>query len=428
MNKEFSFKNYVIYAFRYWLVIAICSVVGLGAGLTYGIISNRSKGITYEGQIVISGISKFEGDTEETTENQTNFYNTIKDRTLNALCDKIIRDGLYDELAAEWKELSEFSGVDAQTEFFKALDVQRGEYQVYVSFTQKKDEKSISEFSREVVNKYIAKAVAYAKIIEPAIDGNEKIIFTDARLKLLDANVVSMGIIKGSILGAVAGFVLSLIAMFAVYFIDRRITSYGDIAAFTGKRLLGVYRGEAEQEVCPLIDCELNGNKVLLVCGSENTVEKVSELYTAYAVESGHKALLVRFGKNASEQDTLGDFIKGKDLSECVAEEYGASVLCGEKSWRLLLKNSDKFDELKKEYGRIVLSSPYYGDGSLGVFSSICDRVVFAIDQSSAKIKDVGFMVQELQSGDKAAGTVIEKAGRSFVGGKTYFETAEEEY
>ena len=63
----------------------------------------------------------------------------------------------------------------------------------------------------------------------------------------------------------------------------------------------------------------------------------------------------------------------------------------------------------------------------MGVLSKISDKTVFAVNQSKMRMPDMLGLVQEADAGEKAIGTVIEKTGRSFVGGNVYFIADEEE-
>lgn len=429
MKKEFSFKNYVVYALRYWLVLAICAVVGLGAGLLYGILSDRDNGVVYEGNIAVAGISSFFDST--TMEKETNeTYNLIRSNAINAMIAEQVRADLFTQVQSEWMALKNYSASSlpaARKSFLSSLSVRQSGIYVYVSFSQQTAGDKENAFSEKAVNTYIELAKDAAADIEKIFTEGDKLIVTNAsRVDSIESD--SMGIFMSSIIGTVIGVVLGALAMLIVYLADRKITSYNDIASFTGRKLLSVGSGAASNKVCPRIDCEMDGKNMLLICGSEQTSRRVAEMYGEYAYAAGRNAVRVDFTRGDNDGDSFGEYMRGeKPLNDCITDENGVAVLKGNQSWALALTHEDKIESLKKQFGRVIMCAPYRGDGSLGVLAKVSDKVVYAIDQSALKAATVLDIAQELQSSDKAIGAVIEKTGKSFVGGSVYLEADEEE-
>ena len=194
-----------------------------------------------------------------------------------------------------------------------------------------------------------------------------KLTITSATERV-ESTLDGIGLLKGAVIGMAGGFIASMLAMLIAYCIDKRITSYGDIAEFTGRKLLGVSKGSVTNKVCPRIDCEMSGAQALAICGSEETAKRLSVLCGEYAVSAGHKTLRIDFScGDGTEPDAFGAYVGGGKLSDCVKEENGVFVMNGTRSWALALGNEEKITELKKQFGRIVICAPYRDDGSVGV-------------------------------------------------------------
>ncbi len=437
MNKEISVKNYFVYVVRYWLVIAICAVVGLGTGLLYAILSRTVEKTSFQGYITVGGVSTFFGDVGEVTEGQAAIYDKVKSNLFSAMTAYPLRVELYREVQNEWETLTKNTEnpQSAQKAFFESFGLWTDGISMYVSFTQEyttyKVDKLRSEkdaFSEKIVNRYLELALVNAQAVEnyqtsPILD---KLTSVQASEQLPSTEELGMGILKGCAVGLAGGAVGGLVILLAVWLIDRRITSYGDIAAMTGQRLFDVQKGKLSDKACPLIDCEMGGKNALLVTGTEETTQRLSELYASYTMHAGYKTLLLDFSRG-KDSDTFGDYLGGKALGDCITDENGVAVLHGKNSWTAVLRESEKMDALKKEYGRLVICAPYYGDGSLGVLTSVTDKAVFAVDQGKMRRKDVLYMTQEMQRDEKYLGAAIENAGKSFVGGNTYVLVPAEE-
>lgn len=431
MRKDFSVKNYFVYAFRYWLVLVICAVVGLAAGMCYGILSKDKEEISYEGNIAVGGFATFFGDMANVSEGDVQRYNRTREDALNAMQSEQLKADLYRTIEKEWQDLSKLSGKKAQVAFYDAFSVRISGFYMYASFAQKKDGEANNAFSARVVDAYLTLAYEEARArIRSHMGGTASedgaLVVTQAQHKLPKTEDMGVGIMKSCAVGMALGFFAGFAAMLIMYAVDRRITSYGDIAVPTGQKLLGVEKTRVSNKVCPAIDCEMNEKNTLLVCGDEETSRRLSEVYATYARRAGHTTLLIDFSAG-KQSDSFGDYLRGKALGECMADEGGIAVLYGDQSWPLMLKAEKPLEALKKTYGRIVICAPYYGDGALGVLCKISDKVVFAVNQSKTKTKDVYFMAQEMQYTDKAIGAAIDNAGKSFVGDSTYMATVDEE-
>ena len=122
MRKEFTFRNYLVYALRYWLVTVIFAVAGLGGGILYGILSDDVETVTYRGNIVIGGIGVFVDDIKDLTDNPSALYGTIKDGAFDVMVK--VREDIYDDFEKEWRELKynkKLSVTQAREKFYDAL-------------------------------------------------------------------------------------------------------------------------------------------------------------------------------------------------------------------------------------------------------------------------------------------------------------------
>ncbi|MDE6397827.1 MAG: hypothetical protein K2L51_00740 [Clostridiales bacterium] len=438
MKKEFTFKNYFLYVARYWLVTAIIAVVGLAAGVLYGILGRTENSVRYTGSITMLGLTSFT--TEELRiPNDSNaepvaVYNLIRAHAFSAMNATQVRYELYAQIRDEWMSFSankKSNEIDARDDFFNALDVREQGISLQVSFTQKED--ADKAFSQKAVTKYIELAEQAAYDIETVLqskpvggeDGQTKLSVGTIEEETIRANA-GIGVLKGALVGAVGGVILGLLVVLIMYFADRRINTYGDIAPFTGRKLLGVSSGTVSNKVCPRIDCEASDKTAVMICGDEDMCRRLTEMYGEYASAAERKTLRIDFS-GKKDGDSFGDYMRGKELSACLADENGVSVLCGTQSWALALTYPEKIEALKKQFGRVIIAAPYRGDGSLGVLARVSDAIVYAVNQSTIKGMDVLNMAQEAQCDEKAVGAVLEKTGKSYVGGSVYIEYTEEE-
>ncbi|MCI8458744.1 MAG: hypothetical protein HFE46_03635 [Clostridia bacterium] len=436
MKKEFTFKTYFLYVLRYWLLTAIIAVAGMAGGILYGILGHDANQMRFTGNITISGFSSLVEDLQigDSTDPVT-AYNLIKKNAFAAMTSTDIKTALYKSVKNEWCAMSsnkKLSEIDAREKFFRAISIREEDLTLYVSFTQKAG--ADKAFSYKVVEKYLAlakeRAVAQEMILQkPTVVGEEhydKLTVSEAEEEQMH-EVTGVGVFKGAAVGVVAGVVLALLTVLVMYLADKKINTYGDIAAFTGHNLLGVSTGAVTNKVCPRIDCEMQNDKALMICGHEDMCYRLAEVYGEYAFATERKTLRIDFSHKA-DADTFGDYMRGKPLDECVRDENGVSVLSGVQSWALVLTYPDKTEALRERFDRIVIAAPYHGDGSLGVLAYMSDKIVYAVNQSEMKAADVLYAAQEVQCDQKAAGAAIEKTGKSYVGGQVYFapETDEE--
>ncbi len=99
---------------------------------------------------------------------------------------------------------------------------------------------------------------------------------------------------------------------------------------------------------------------------------------------------------------------------------FGVDELAGGQSWAKALSFTEKMNALSDKYDRIIICAAYRGDGSLGVLARVSDKTAFAVDQSAMRAPDVLGAALEMASPEKVVGTVIENAGKSFVGTNSY--------
>ena len=427
MRKEFSLKAYFKYLLRYWLVLAICAVIGLGCGIGFGILTKQNHEYVYQGNICIAGVSSLEGLGDRPDE----YYATVKNYAFDTMNGEPIRNAVYDELAAEWCNLPDNGKLtlsQARDKYNKMLSVSSAGPFLYVRFVIDGDDNldNYKQFAEKVINTYLQTAKNAAEKLEPLLIEKNMLTLTSA-VELTPKELEGIGILKGGIVGVLGGVVVAFIIMIIAYFVDRRVLSYNDIAYLTGKRLLSVSKGYAANNVCPGIDSECGESAVVTVCGSADSCANLARLYSEYTASVGLKTLMLDFNRSATSGDTFAEFIGGAPIDECAVAENGVAVLHGENSWALILSANSKIAELKKIYSRIVICAPYVGDGSTCVLCKAADKTVFAINQKSTDVKCVLSMATESNAGDKIIGAVIDCIGKSFVGPDAYVETAEEE-
>lgn len=411
-----------MYALRYWLITAVCAVIGLGAGLTYGLLTKRQEGTVFDGSIAVCGISAFYGEIADITDSQVELYNNVEERALADMSSQQVRTALYADYKSEWETLTRKSSNEARTAFFEALTVQQQSSYVYVAFRQVKDGEKESAFSIRVINSYLEKARGSAVSGNPMLAENNRLLIRSATQVFDDDAELSRGLVMSSAVGVLIGILLGLAAVLILYFADRRVTAYGDIAAGTGKKLLGVSNGAVTNKVCPRIDCEMGDGKVLLICGDEEGSRRLADLYAEYAQCSGRSVLRIDFTRSEGGEatDTFGAFLRGESLETCATHTGEIPLLHGEQSWAMALTYSDKIRALKEKFGRVVVSAPFRDDGSLGVLAKIGDKVAYVVHQKNMRISDMLRITQETQCEEKAIGAVLEYVGKGYVGGSVY--------
>lgn len=433
MKRNFTFKSYIVYVFRYWLILAVCAIIGLGAGIGYGIFTANNDKIVYRGSIAVGGLSVFVDDLQEITENPSSAYNTIKSEAFAAMQSEWVLEELYARKQSEWRNIGKngkLGSVDLRKEFFDALSLWDSGYIVYISFEQDKDEfiEQRKAFAKDVVDTCLNISRSQALIHEPMLGKENRLMVVNAIEKTVGGDK-SVGILRGGFIGAAVAVALELLAMFAAFFADRRILGYADIASVAGGRLYGVCGGAVTGKICPKIDSDLGDDRILLICGDEDASRRLAELYGEYAAEAGNRTLRIDFSRTDGETaDTFGEYMSGKKLADCIADENGADVLRGNQSWATVLKNSDKVSGLSETYRRVVVCAPYRDNGSLNVLGRVSDKIIFALNQSRQRASDIDGMASEIYDNKKTLGAVIEYAGKSFVGGSTYSATQEEDY
>ncbi len=418
----------MVYALRYWLVTVIFAVAGLGGGILYGILSDDVETVTYRGNIVIGGIGVFVDDIKDLTDNLSALYGTIKEGAFDVMTK--VRDDIYDGFENEWRELKNNKKLTlskAREKFYEALGVWAlGDY-LYVQFTLEKTDDLTNEsaFSEKVVRNYIDaaydKAVKHEPILACGTNTENKIAKTAVK-ELTATEDMDTGLIANGLVGAAVGLVAGLLIILAVYLADKRITSYGDIAALTGEKLYDVSRGAVTNKVCPRIDCDMTGAKKLLFAGSEDTSRRLAALYAEYANAAGLNTLKIDFTHTgiSGSKDTFNEYLEGAPLENCVQSSFGVDELAGGQSWAKALSFTEKMNALSDKYDRIIICAAYRGDGSLGVLARVSDKTAFAVDQSAMRAPDVLGAALEMASPEKVVGTVIENAGKSFVGTNSY--------
>ena len=232
MRKEFTFRNYLVYALRYWLVTVIFAVAGLGGGILYGILSDDVETVTYRGNIVIGGIGVFVDDIKDLTDNPSALYGTIKDGAFDVMVK--VREDIYDDFEKEWRELKynkKLSVTQAREKFYDALGVWTSGDYFYVEFTQEKTDDLANQnvFSERVVRNYIDtaydKAVKHEPILARGTNTENKIAKTTVK-ELTATEDMDTGLIANGLVGAAVGLVAGLLIILAVYLADKRITSY----------------------------------------------------------------------------------------------------------------------------------------------------------------------------------------------------------
>lgn len=425
MRKEFTLKSYFKYVIGYWLVVAVCAVIGLACGIGLGVLTNEKQEYVYQGNICIAGISSL----DSYGESAASVYANLKSDAFDTMTSETVINTVYSLIEQDWRSLpgnSKLSVSQAREMYDKQLSVSSHGPFLYVRFviTQDKHLEEYKQFAYKAVNAYLVAAKEAAEKQNSLLVQKEMLALTEAA-EQIPKEVKSIGILKGGIIGVCGGVVLALVLLIIVYFADKRILSYADIAAVTGRRLLAVNKGYAANNVCPRIDAEVGGAAVVAVCGDEKSCSCLARLYGEYTACLGQKTLVLDFCRGAD--DGFAKFIGGEPIENCVTQENGAFILHGENSWAQLLSANKKTDELKKIYTKIIICAPYSGDGSTSVLNKAADKTVFAVNQKNATVKCVLGMAAEANAGEKAIGAVIDCAGRSFVGADTYTASSDDE-
>ncbi len=431
MEKYFTFKNYFIYALRYWIVLAVCAVIGLGGGIAYGALNSNTELVVYNGGIVVGGFGEFADYLGSISEKPEDLYSNIRSDAFNNMKAEFIKINLYSLIEEEWRAFKEnrtLTEGKAKSLFFQSFDIHNSGNMLYVSFTM--STKFIAErekFAIAAVEKYIDLAYEYARDIDSMLARGENTLNKFPVFGDIKEGETELGMLKGGAIGVIIGVIAGLIVELAMFFTDRRIISYAEIAPFTGRKLFDATSGTVTDKVCPLIDREMNGSKVLLISGSEDTVHRAAVLYSEYSPRAGYKCLRIDFTDDAKLSDSLEAFLLGGKVADCTVKADGYDVMYGKQSWSLMLKNADKFNKLKDEYDRIIISAAYTGDGRHGILGEISDKVLIAVNHKTADKENLLRVTSEVGAYDKITGAVIENTGRSYVGGDIYVIKEEEE-
>ncbi|MDE7394733.1 MAG: hypothetical protein K2M95_01270, partial [Clostridiales bacterium] len=296
MRKQFSFKEFLLYALRYWVITAVCIVIGLGAAFCMALLGRAEK-VRYEGQAEIAGITTLYPDVPETEKETTSVYNTVCNHAMSAMwMDSNITE-LYNVIGEEYCSIMRIKNSNnGELSFRKAFSFSNTSIAFKVAFTMTGN-KANKAFCEKAVNGYLEIAVASAKAKEKVLEENDaSIMLRNAERMAVPRKSFLSTLISKGLIGGVGGVLGGLVVSLIVYFVDPRMTSYRDIAAVTGKRLLSATRGEADESVCPKIDSIMADDRLLLLCGDAAACERLALLYGKYSTrEKG--ALVVRFGR-----------------------------------------------------------------------------------------------------------------------------------
>ena len=421
MRKQFSLKEYGIYALRYAFVAAVCIVLGLGLALGIAVLDKDNR-IRYEGQAEIAGITTLYPTADELEREAVSIYGTVCEHAMTAMRNDRNISALYATLGKEYCELLKLKeGNKSKLQFRESFAFSASGTVLRVSFTME-GKLANAAFCEKAVNEYLKIAIASAKTERILADTENSIVQRDAEPTALAQKAPAY--VRACILGAVGGLFAGLVLLFAVYFFDPRLASYMDIAGITGKRLFFVGKGDTDASVCPKIDSAMQDDKVLLVCGDASSSERVARLYGKYAAkEKG--VLCVLFGARGGDTSPLTTFLDGGAIESCVVQENGLAILeagCE----KLTLADAKKVAALAEKYERVIFAKAYEADGVTAVLAKASDKIVYAYDYKNACVKAAYALAAETGEPKKAAGACIEHAGKGFVGASFVGDEEEE--
>lgn len=424
MNRELSFSEMFRYCLRKWLVIAIIAVVGAASGLLYTVFSAPTNKVVYEGVATLGSMSKFEFDSAGDKEDSSiSKYNIIVNRALGVMTMSGIKDAVFNEMRGEIKTVKKLDrDLDAEKLFYESVSVTRGEHYVTVRVAMAGETDGEIALYIKIAERYLQLARDAAKNDSPEIKTDEQLYLSNpTRSWAADAeNNSGRGLIMGIVLGLLGGAVLGLLVTVIVYFADRRVKSFADIAAISGNRLLAVCKNNELESVCPRIDAVMSAEnkKCLLVTSAGGTNGVLSERFAEYSSLSGRKTLVMRFG-GAGADVGLAGYLTGKDAdSACEKSSSGVYVMemKGIDDWVRLLACRERFEQLRAEFDRIILDAEYKADGMLSVLGEIADAYVVGVEQQSVQLSVLYGLADEIGCPQKACGAVIVDPTASYVG------------
>lgn len=305
MEKNCSFKKLVVYALKWWIVLASLAAVGLAAGLVYGFVKNDKDDVSYTGSLVFSLNQEAmkQGEKDAT-------FATLVSATIDNIVSRATDPALKSSLYAEYKDTL-YPGMaekDKRTEFFKALAVSRSGWRVSVSFTYTPDGEVTEETIKGVVERYLNLAineVAEDVIItgDVATDGdNNKLANLTRGITVLDFDPELMGEsgspVTSGLIGLACGLLAFVLFVAIAYNADTRVKSienFEDISAGTlaaGKDLAG------ENMVASAAAAVRNAavKSVLLTSPTgDKAVNDFADKLCGFLTRSGLKARVARF-------------------------------------------------------------------------------------------------------------------------------------
>ncbi len=238
-EKEFSFGYFFKYAWRYILVIILCSALGVGVGVMLPTkvttVTNLEK---YTGAIRLNvseyaalqqsvGAELTEGDYYLYTRQLSQVIETARAPEVAADTYAALQSSLYPKLSAEKKSES----------FYKYLTIEAATDAVTVSFAYDAQTEADRELAKRVVSLYLENArknvlekhpefaeESYSDVISVS-EIKQDYKFEEGALKTNQAP----SMLLYAALGAVVGAALGVAVLFVVYLVDPRIKTVKDI-------------------------------------------------------------------------------------------------------------------------------------------------------------------------------------------------------
>ncbi|MDE7395420.1 MAG: hypothetical protein K2M95_04815, partial [Clostridiales bacterium] len=128
---------------------------------------------------------------------------------------------------------------------------------------------------------------------------------------------------------------------------------------------------------------------------------------------------------NENGPSSLTAFLAGQAIDTCVEKEDELSVLRAGNE-KLTLADANKLSALTETYGRVIFAKAYASDGVTAVLAKVADKIVYAFDYKTARVKNAYALSAEMDSSKKAAGACIENTGKGFVGTTAYIGDEED--
>ena len=403
-EKEFSFRSYFVYAMRKWIILALCILIGVGAGVYYSLAYKTTNIVMYEGTISfdVAEYGNLYYTKAELSEGAYNICEAKGRSIIDVAFMPKLKSDVYDAVKTKVypKEKKE---TERLKKFLKNLKVTRdSNFSVRVDFAYDITRDEDKEVAYLVVATYtsLAKNDIYAANPglrvknEEAIESGEggKVIiespigvnYDTAEFSDLTQSNSKPSLVTSVLVGALGGFVAAIVVVMLTYVCDKRI-----------KRLQYVVSDEDARVFSSGSDPYADGSLVKLATAA--TSENIGSLMVA-SVGTDEEA--VKYA--AAFADALSS--TGREVRFV---EFGE----GKEDWK-------KYFAGEREEGVFeVFSFDGSEKGVLGFIASKAGNACFVVNQASVRAKEFARAVGEVNAaGAKYFGTVLYNVTDSYTG------------